>query len=321
MSEIRGPSQIETLSGMDFPPEFGLQRLPSGKIRERFLTPSGNLVLVTTDKISAFDVVLGKIPHKGQVLNRMSQFWFEKTQHSAPNHMISVPDPNVMICTPCVTIPVEMVVRAVMKGTSRTSIWPMYERGERDMYGVHFREGYKYGDKLDEMIITPTSKSFSDHDSPLSEKEIIENEIVHETVWNQVRTSTLALAHFAQELAKGVGFDFVDAKIESGISKEGSVLVIDELFTPDSAGFWLSESDPQNPEIYDKEYLRIELKKLGFTGDGIPPQLPQELVAEVSRRYVEVFERITEQRIVFEGENIQERIVRNVGNYLIKLHE
>lgn len=314
--DILQPSEAPTLSGISFPEELGLIGLGPGKVRERFITSDGKLLLVATDRISAFDRVLGTIPHKGQVLNRMSQFWFENTCDIIPNHMLSVSDPNVMICEPAYALPVEVVVRGVMKGVSDTSIWVMYNRGERDMYGVHFREGYNYGDELDEPIITPTTKSQKGgHDKPISEREIVESGLVEKDIWEQIRVAALALFKKGQQIAGQAGFLMVDTKMEFGLDQNGRLMIIDELFTPDSSGFWLAGSDRKNPEIYDKEYLRIAYANLGFRGNGDIPCMPPGLRAEMSRRYIEVFERITGQEIDYNGEDLQNRIIQNVRQY------
>jgi phosphoribosylaminoimidazole-succinocarboxamide synthase len=313
------PSQTPMLSDISFPTEFGLTQLSSGKIRERFETPDGYLMLVTTDRISAFDRVLGVIPHKGQVLNRMSAFWFDNTSDIIPNHMTATPDQNVMICRPAEALPVEVVVRGVMKGVSNTSIWTMYSRGVRDMYGMHFRDGYNYGDELDEPVITPTTKAEKGgHDEPISEKEIVERGLVDDVLWERTREAASALFTRGQEVALQAGFMMIDTKIEFGLDENGELMVIDELFTPDSAGFWLIGSPKRNPEIYDKECLRIYFKEqLGYWGqDGVePPLVPAELQNEVSRRYIDVFQKITGQEIEYKGENLQNRIVQNIANY------
>ena len=323
MSE-RTTKIIPTLSNISFPRELYLTRLKPGKIRERFETSGNDLLLVTTDRISAFDVVLGTIPHKGQVLNRMSQFWFEKTRDIIPNHMIAVPDLNVMVVKKTTPLPVEIVVRGYMKGVSGTSIWPMYERGERNMYGVHFREGYKYGDKLDEPIITPTTKAVSGHDKPITEKEIVKDGLVNAKVWKQTREAALALFKRGQRLAKKSGFLMIDTKIEFGLDENGKLLVIDELFTPDSAGFWLAKTYEKrrkkglNPEIFDKEYLRIAYVDMGYKGEGSPPSMPPKLRDKVSKKYVKVFEKITGQKIQLKEEDLESRVIKNIERYLGK---
>lgn len=310
------PRETPTLSDISFPSEYSLSDHYSGKVRERYAAPDNLLILATTDRISAFDMVLGTIPYKGQVLNRMSRFWFDETSDIVPNHMIATPDPNVMVCRPGDALPVEVIVRGVMKGISGTSIWPMYERGERNMYGVHFREGYKYGDKLDEPVITPTTKAEKGgHDAPITEREIVESGLVDESIWMQTRNAALELFKKGQEIANNAGFMMIDTKIEFGLDEKGNLMVIDELFTPDSAGFWLTDSDPASPEIYDKEYLRIAFGQMGYKGQEgvIPPPIPFDLKKEVSKRYIEVFERITGEKIEDKGENIEERIITNMS--------
>jgi phosphoribosylaminoimidazole-succinocarboxamide synthase len=319
--ELLYPQSAEVFANIELPAGLGLMKLESGKVREKYLGPNGELILITTDRISAFDRVLGTIPYKGQVLNRLSEFWFKNTRDIISNHMLAVPDPNVMVCEATTPLPVEVVVRGYMKGVSSTSIWPMYSEGERDMYGGHFREGYKYGDRLDEVIITPTTKAKSGHDKPITEKEIVKSGLVSAGIWEETRTAAISLFNRGQEVAKKSGLLMIDAKIEFGLDINGELLVIDELFTPDSAGFWLADTyeeclrQGEKPDIYDKEFLRIQYSQIGYKGEGDPPPIPTDLRDELSRRYVFVFERITKGAIQNGGEKLRNRIVQNIVRY------
>lgn len=312
------------LHSVDLPAELGLEQLPSGKVRDRYAIPDGiNLVLVTTDRISAFDRVLGTIPYKGQILNRLSAFWFDQMADIIPNHMVATPDPNVMVVKKATPLPVEVVVRGYMTGVTDTSIWGSYERGERDIYGIHFRDGYKKNDPLDEPIITPTTKAAKGHDERLTEAEIIEKEIVDPMVWGKVRTSALAIFKRAQQIAAEKGFTLVDTKMEFGLDEDGQPILIDELLTPDSSRYWLAASADEKivkgeePDNFDKEYLRLAYKAMGYGGEGaIPDEVPLQIRQETARRYIALFETITGQEIEAEDEQMQLRIYDNLRQWV-----
>lgn len=313
------PGETPILENVSFPSSYELTQLESGKIRDRFLDVNNNLVLVTRDHISAFDNVLGEIPHKGQVLNRMSKFWFENTADIIQNHMIATPDPNVMICRKAEEmLPVEVVIRDYMTGVSSTSIWTIYnDPNKGDPYELDLRPGYQYGDKFDETIITPTTKAVKgEHDMPISEKQITELKLVDPDVWQLTRTAALALFERGKQIAQEHGFYMVNTKIEFGLDENGNLMVIDELFTPDNAAFRPIGGTIDNPDdVYDKEYLRLAYATMGYRGKGEIPLMPADLREETSRRYIEIFERITGERIEYTGGNLQDRVVKNVGAY------
>ncbi len=313
----------DVLSAVELPPELGLTKLPSGKVRDRYLTPDNDLILITTDRISAFDSVLGTIPGKGEVLTRISAFWFEHMKDIMDSHMIAVPDPSVMVCRNLTTIPVEVVVRGYITGVTDTSIWGSYAKGEREIYGIHFREGYQKNDRLDEPIITPTTKAEAGHDERLTEKEITDQAIVDPETWKKVRTGALFMFHRAQEIARKRGFILADAKMEFGVDEEGNLYVIDELFTPDSSRFWRADTYEKRiiqglePENYDKEYLRIALKKLQTEKQWkIGDQIPEDIRAETARRYLALAEAITGVPIAPPMESPKRRIPRNILRWL-----
>jgi len=322
MSELIGRFSPEVLEKISLPENWELKRLPSGKVRERYLMPGGNLLLITTDRISAFDVILGTVPNKGQVLNLLSAFWFEKTKEIFPNHLLAVPDSNVMIVRQTQPLPVEVVVRGYMTGVTATSIWGSYQRGERTIYGIYFRDGYKKGDKLDEPVITPTTKAISGHDQRLTEQEIIQRGIVDAEIWKKVRRAALEIFKFGQELAEARGFLLLDTKIEFGIDERGNPIIIDELLTPDSSRFALAATykerlaNGEEPDHFDKEYLRLAYAAAGYRGEGVPPEIPLKLKEELSRRYVELFEKITGQSFEYPSGSISQRIVTNLENHL-----
>lgn len=275
----------------------GWKKLPSGKVRDRYITLDGDLVLVATDRVSAFDQVLGTIPGKGEVTSGMSAFWFHQTKDIIRNHMISMSGPAMMLCKKLTPIPVEVVVRGYMTGVTGTSIWGSYEKGERTIYGLRFRDGYIKNDKLDNPIITPTTKAEHGHDERLTEKEIVTRKVVPRNVWKKVRTAALAMFTRAQEIALQKGYVLVDTKMEFGMDEKGRVYIMDELFTPDSSRYWLAKTahdhirQGREPENYDKEYLRIELKKLkekGVWKEGEP--IPEDVRKETARRYAVIGE-------------------------------
>lgn len=279
----------------------GLGKKLHGKVRDFYLL-DGKRILITTDRQSAFDVILGHIPHKGQVLNQLSAFWFNKTKKIIPNHMVSVPDPNVMIALDTKPILVEMVVRGYMTGVTVTAIWPSYQRGERTIYGIGFPDGLKKNDKLPTPVITPTYHGDitgkGGHDTRLTKKEIIGNKIVPKKLYEKMEKASLALFKFGQNLCSKHGLILVDTKYEFGIA-DGKLILIDEIHTPDSSRFWIKETYKERiakgmePENFDKEFLRLWYAKRGYKGDGKPPPMPESLVKKVSKRYIDVYKKIT----------------------------
>jgi len=241
-----------------------------GKVRDFY--PFDKLrVIITTDRQSAFDFVLGTIPYKGAVLNQLAAFWFQKTKHIIPNHLISVPDPNVTIAKNLTPIPVEMVVRGYMSGVTKTSIWYSYQKGERMIYGISFPDGLKKNDKLPTPVITPTthgspstsSGSSSGHDERLTKKEILEKKIVSKKIYEQMEQAALQLFAFGSKLAEKKGLILVDTKYEFGLDEKGRVTLMDEIHTPDSSRFWIKKTYKARiakglePENFDKEFLRL----------------------------------------------------------------
>ncbi len=299
-------------------------QLPSGKVRDRYVTPGGDLVLVATDRVSAFDQVLGTIPGKGEVTTQMSAFWFGAMQDIIPHHMIDVLDSNIMLCNKLTPLPVEVVVRGYMTGVTDTSIWGRYQRGEREIYGIPFRDGYQKNDQLDAPVITPTTKAAIEHDERLTEQEILDGHVegVTPEQWKTVRGAALAMFQKAQVIARERGFILVDTKMEFGVDEKGTLYVIDELFTPDSSRYWKADTaealiaQGNEPENFDKEYLRITLKKLqkeGLWQPGDP--IPEDIRQETSQRYQKLCEDITEA-VFHEQSSVERRIRINLARYL-----
>ncbi len=289
-----------------------------GKVRDIY-RQDGQRVMITTDRQSAFDRIVGLIPFKGQVLNQISQFWFEQTYDILPNHMLAVPDPNVMVAREAEPIMVEVIVRAYLTGVTSTSIWPPYERGERTIYGYRLPDGLRKNDALPEPIITPTTKAlFGQHDEPLTNAEVVERGLMEKEAY--ARLCEVALRVFArgQEVARRGGLILVDTKYEFGLI-DGKLALIDEVHTPDSSRYWLAAGYDERvergeePDNLDKEFLRLWFKSQGYVGDGPVPKLPDEVVVRLSRRYIEAYEAVTGQEFIPAEAPAAGRIARALG--------
>lgn len=272
-------------------PELG-ERF-EGKVRDVYLQDDTR-VLITTDRVSAFDRVLGAIPYKGQVLNQLSAWWFEQTAGIVDNHVRSVPDPNVTIAAEADALPVEVIVRGYITGVTSTSLWTLYEEGVERPYGLDLPAGLHKNDALPSPVITPTTKATGGaHDERLTSTEVVENGLVEADLWEEVQNAALVVFARGQEVAADAGLILVDTKYEFGII-DGSLAVIDEIHTPDSSRYWIAETwgdgDPQN---YDKEFLRMWFADRGYRGQGSPPAMPDEFIARVAGRYIDAFERLT----------------------------
>lgn len=298
-------------------PKLGKRK--SGKVRDWYVR--NNLrILIVTDRISAFDRVLGAVPFRGAVLNRLSQFWFEKTGDIVPNHMIGVTDPNVMLVAECQPLPIEVIVRGYITGVTDTSLWKKYADGERIIYGIKFPQGLKKNQKLPKVVITPTTKAETGHDEPITAKEIVKNKVISAPIWKQIERVAIKLFERGQIIAQRGGLILADTKYEFGLDKKGKLVLIDEIHTPDSSRLWLKKTYQQRfksgeeVENYDKEVMRIWFKEHGYSGRGKPPSMPDSLVANVATRYMEVYEMITGEK--FEIDLIQdpkERILENLA--------
>lgn len=276
----------------------GFGKKYQGKVRDFYLFDSKR-ILITTDRISAFDVVLGLIPHKGAVLNLLSAFWFRETRDIIPNHVISVPHPNVTIAKNVKLIPIEMVVRGYISGVTGTSIWGSYEKGERMIYGIKFPESLRKNQKLPKPVLTPTTKTESGHDQRLTREQIIKKKIAPEKIYKQMEKVSLALFDRGTKICAKAGIILVDTKYEFGLDEKGRLILIDEVHTPDSSRFWIKKTylarfkKSLEPENFDKEFLRLWYAKKGYKGDGTPPKMDPKLRDQVSKRYISVYEKIT----------------------------
>jgi len=289
----------------------------SGKVRDSYALGDKRL-LITTDRISAFDRVLGLIPYKGQVLNQLSLWWFEQTRDIVANHVIDAPDVNVTVAREAVSLPVEVVVRGYLTGVTSTSMWTMYANGERTPYGITLPDGMKKNDRLPKPVITPTTKAADGgHDERLTRDDIIDQQIVPTALWEQIEQVALALFARGQQLSHEAGLILVDTKYEFG-TINGQLTLIDEIHTPDSSRYWvkLSYADsPINPEHFDKEYLRLWFAERGYKGEGIPPVMPDEFIAQVAHRYIRAYEQLTKRAFVMGDMPIAERIKKNMQAY------
>jgi phosphoribosylaminoimidazole-succinocarboxamide synthase len=290
-----------------------------GKVRDNY-TRDGRRMIVVTDRISAFDRVLGTLPLKGQILNRLAAFWFAKTAHIAKNHMLSVPDPNVIEAVECTPLPVEMVVRSYVTGVTSTSIWTHYAAGKRDFCGNRLPDGLKKNQKLEKPILTPSTKAEKgDHDVSVSRDEILVTGRLSAADFDQAADAAMRLFDYGVHVCQERGLILVDTKYEFGKTPAGELVVIDEVHTPDSSRFWFARSyrerfaKGEEPESFDKEYVRRHLAKRGFKGDGPIPPIPDDVRIEATRRYIEAFETVTGEPFVPDLEDPDTRLRKNLG--------
>lgn len=294
---------LDALVDIDLP----LPDRRDGKVRVSYALGDDRRLFVTTDRLSAFDRVLAGVPYKGQVLNQLAAWWFEQTADVVANHVIDVPDPNLLVARSAATLPVEVVVRGYITGVTSTSLWKPYAAGARTIYGYHFPDGLRKNSALPEPLVTPTTKppAGSDvHDQPLTWAEVVERGLVAAPQWEHITSIALELFRRGQEVATSAGLILVDTKYEFGMTDDGELLLIDELHTPDSSRYWVADTYEQRlaagdePESLDKEVVRRAFVDAGFSGDGDPPTLPDDVWAATSARYVDAYERLT--RLTFE---------------------
>jgi phosphoribosylaminoimidazole-succinocarboxamide synthase len=289
-----------------------------GKVRDSYAI-GDKRILITTDRVSAFDRVLGLIPYKGQVLNQLSLWWFEQTRDIVKNHVIASPDVNVTVAREAQPIPIEVVVRGYLTGVTSTSMWTMYANGERTPYGISLPDGMRKNDRLPNAVITPTTKAADGgHDERLTRDEIMQNQIVPPQLWEQIEHVALAIFARGQQLAENAGLILVDTKYEFGMI-DGELTLIDEIHTPDSSRYWIKASydqNPNEPEHFDKEYLRLWFAERGYKGEGVPPAMSNDFIAQVAHRYIRAYEQLTGREFVLGDMPIAERIQRNIKAYL-----
>lgn len=299
----------------------GLGRKHQGKTRD-FYIKNEKRIIIATDRISAFDRILGYIPQKGTVLTQLSKFWFEKTKDIVPNHYISSPDPNILIVKNAKLIPIEMVVRGYITGVTGTSIWGSYEKGERTIYGIQFPNGLQKNQKLQKPIITPTTKAEKGHDERLTKKDIIAKGIASKKMYEQMEQIALKLFKRGTDICKKKGLILVDTKYEFGILDK-KLILIDEIHTPDSSRFWIAKTymnrfkKGQEPENFDKEFLRIWFSSKGYKGKGAPPKMNKSFIRKVSKRYQDVYKKITGKNLEIRSYSMEKEIAQNLKNLSI----
>ena len=283
-----------------------------GKVRENFYM-GDEIIMVTTDRVSAFDHVLGTIPFKGQILTEIANFWFEKTKHIAPNHIISSPDPQVLVARRAETLPVEVIVRGYITG----SLWREYEQGINGQYGFLLPEGLKKDQKFDTPILTPSTKAeYGKHDEPIARDAIV-NGLVEESVYAQAEKYALDLFTAGQEWASKQGLILVDTKYEFGMVDD-ELIVIDEIHTPDSSRYWIASeyekrfNEGQSQNMLDKENIRQWLIERGFSGEGTPPVLTDEIRVTLAERYIELYTQLTGNEFHPLLGDVKSRIERNL---------
>ncbi len=295
----------------------------TGKVRDRY-DLGDQLVLITTDRQSAFDRVLAAIPFKGQVLNATSAWWFDQTKHIVANHVLGIPDPNVTLAKKCDVFPIEFVVRGYITGTTSTALWTVYESGQRHYCGNDLPEGLAKNQKLALNLLTPTTKE-EDHDRPISPAEIVSESWMSIDDWEECSRTAQELFAFGQAKAAEHGLILVDTKYEMGRDQDGNICLIDEIHTPDSSRYWIADSyeartqNGEEPENVDKEFLRLWFKDNcdPYKDETLPPA-PEDLVIELSRRYIHLYEKITGRTFDFPeaGQRMDERIRTNLEGIL-----
>jgi phosphoribosylaminoimidazole-succinocarboxamide synthase len=296
-----------------------------GKVRENYDLANGERILIATDRISAFDQNLAAVPFKGQVLTDLARFWFEATADICPNHVRGNPDPNVVVAQRLEMLPVEMVVRDYLAGSTATSILPMYKAGARAMYGVDFPDGLRANEKLPWTIITPTTKAgHGSHDAPLSAQDIIDRRILTPRQWDDVAQKAFALFWRGREIAAARGLILADTKYEFGFNAEGHIVLADEIHTPDSSRYWLAATyadcfeSGRPPDSLDKDFIRNWISaRCDPYRDPIPP-IPGEVILEAAATYIGAFELIAGRSFVL-PESVDppplERIRANLASY------
>lgn len=308
--------------------EVVIPELPNyyrGKVRENYDLPDGRRILISTDRLSAFDRAIACIPLKGQVLTQTARFWFENTADICPNHVLEYPDPNVVVGRRLKILPVEIVVRGYLAGTTSTSILTMYKQGAREMYGDRFPDGLRDNEALPQAIITPTSKAFDGgHDEPLTAAGILAQGLLSKEQWETVSHYALALFARGQKMARERGLILADTKYEFGVDAGGRIILADEIHTPDSSRYWFAESYPERfasgekPESFDKDFVRNWVATRCDPYSEPIPEIPAELIEQTSQVYIRAFETITGTRFALPaaGEDPVERIRRNLAQYV-----
>ena len=286
----------------------------NGKVRDNY-DLGDKLLMVTTDRVSAFDCVLGTIPFKGEILTQVAKFWFDKTKHIVPNHIIDYPDPQVILTKKAKVFPIEVIVRQYITG----SLWREYSSGINGQYGFMLPEGLKENQKLESVILTPSTKEeYGKHDQPISRDKIVDG-IIDEETYSKIENYSLKLFKEGQKWAESRGLILVDTKYEFGLS-DGEIIVVDEIHTPDSSRYWIADEyemrfkNNQKQLMLDKENIRQWLIDRGFKGEGTPPDLSDDIRVSLSERYIELYQKITGNNFRGEISNVEDRISKNLAD-------
>ncbi|MDC0033507.1 phosphoribosylaminoimidazolesuccinocarboxamide synthase [Alphaproteobacteria bacterium] len=305
--------------------EANFSELPNfqeGKVRDSYDLPDGRRIMITTDRQSAFDRVLAAVPYKGQVLNQTARFWFDQTADICPNHVLDYPDPNIVVAKNLSMLPVEMVVRDYITGSTETSIWPMYDRGERLLYGIPFPDGLTKNQKLPETILTPTTKAEQgDHDAPITPEGIVARGLLSQEQWDELARLSLAIFARGRDVAARNGLILVDTKYEFGLDEEGKITLADEVHTPDSSRYWHAGSYSdclaagKEPESLDKEFLRLWIAERCDPYKDPIPEIPPDTLIEFSEKYIVLYELVT--GLPFKRPSIDEAVSDRVRTNLV----
>ncbi|QCO57412.1 phosphoribosylaminoimidazolesuccinocarboxamide synthase (plasmid) [Pseudorhodobacter turbinis] len=276
-----------------------------GKVRDCYDLPDDRRILISSDRISAFDRILAAIPYKGQVLTQTARYWFDHTADICPNHVLEYPDPNVVIGKRLTILPVEIVVRGYLAGTTGTSILTLYKKGARQMYGHNLPDGLRDNQALPTPIITPTSKAFDGgHDEPMTADEIVSQGLLTAAQWEQISAISLALFARGQEVSAKRGLILVDTKYEFGTDAEGNIILADEIHTPDSSRYWLADGYAQalesgsRPPSFDKDVIRAWVADRCDPYHDEIPEIPADKIAATAQTYIDAYEAITGQQFV-----------------------
>jgi phosphoribosylaminoimidazole-succinocarboxamide synthase len=293
---MREPFMPEPFMDIELP----LPDRREGKVRISYALPGDRRLFVTTDRLSAFDRVVAGVPYKGQVLNELAAWWFDQTADLVANHVLDMPDPNLLVARAATPLPVEVVVRGHITGVTSTSLWQQYAEGRRTIYGYDFPDGLTKNSPLARPIVTPTTKNaHGGHDEPITCADVTALGLVEPALWQRVHDAALAVFDRGRTVAARAGLILADTKYEFGLASDGTLLLIDEVHTPDSSRYWVAATCADRlaagdePESLDKELVRRALLDTGYRGDGPPPTLPGSVWAATSARYIDAYERLT----------------------------
>jgi phosphoribosylaminoimidazole-succinocarboxamide synthase len=307
--------------------EAAIPELPGhyrGKVRDNYDLPDGRRIIIASDRLSAFDRSLCAVPFKGEVLTRTARHWFDATRDICPNHVLSYPDPNVVVARRLSILPVEMVVRGYLAGSTGTSVLSLYKAGRREMYGVRFPDGMRDNEKLDAPIITPTSKAFDGgHDRPLTPAEVVAGGLVTQSQWDRMAELSLALFARGQAMAAARGLILADTKYEFGTDAAGEIVLADEIHTPDSSRYWRAATyrAGERPDSFDKDFVRNWVAARCDPYRDPIPDIPQDLILATAAVYIEAFETITGQHFALPppGGSVLDRVRNNIAREVVSL--